>query len=177
MRTITSAVNITMDKLNELKHWLSTQYGTKSLFLSLHFKTTPVNKESLCKRCRPIFTTLLRSILGRHWIKSYNRHFRFIGFQEFGIKHDRHIHFILNVNIDIPTEFIIEKLKTLSFRLNMDIWTDETEKIHTPKQHGDNLMIKQIYSERIFDYITKEIRIFIPNSPNHRIILDIDIIH
>lgn len=162
----------------DICNWLMFQNSGDTLFLSIHFKNPPKNKIALCIRCKPLFIGIFRKYLGRHWIKRYTRHFGVIGFQEFGKLHHRHAHFLLWSNSEIKPESIIKTVQQMSYRLKMDVWSDECDKLSAPKQYGDDIMIKPIYSNLIFQYLTKEI--FVQSSSswaNDAIILDIDIIH
>ena len=129
-------------------------------------------------RCRPLFAGIFRRYLGRHWIKRYARHFSLVGFQEFGRRHNRHAHFLLCSDLNGWAETIIETVRQLSLRINMDVWESPSEKATIPKQYGDDIMIRPIYSNLVFQYMTKEItRLPSCTLINDNIILDIDIIH
>ena len=166
-----------MDKINKVMDWLMRQDREALLFLSVHFKNPPETKGVLCWRCRSVFIALFRQLLGRHWIKIYRRHFTLIGFQEFGMQHRRHIHFLLWLNTGMDPSIIISTLKCLSSRIRMDIWSTESEKFAGAKQYGDDIMIVPVYSDAVFDYIVKEMRHNSREILNNSIVLDVDIIH
>ena len=88
-----------------------------------------------------------------------------------------HAHFILKARSEhIALPNIQETLKGLSTVLKMDIWYDFIDKQNHPKRYGDDIMITKIYSDGVYSYITKELKINGTRITNDTIILDIDLI-
>ena len=163
-----------MKDRKEIIEWINNQINTETLFLSVHFDTPPTTKEEICARCRPIFKHLFRSLVGRHWLKAYNRYFTVIGFQEYGKYGNMHAHFLLVCRTKFNATTVLKRLITLSDIIKMDVWQSETDKATQNKRYSNDIVIKQTYSSDVINYTTKEIRIF-----NQRIsdtlILDVDL--
>lgn len=159
----------------EIVNWLNRMgFGTGSaVFLSVHFGVPPKTKNELCRRCKPIFCRLYKKLLGRHWNKIHKRYFALVGVQEFGRYDNRHAHFILGISGKFLVDDVMETLKRLSFQLKIDIWTSEEDKKVSAKQFGADIMAKIVYSARVDEYITKELRI-IGTRMNDNFILDSD---
>ena len=166
-----------MHKVQEIRDWLSHQGNGTTVFISVHFSKSPPSKEVLCQRCRPIFAAAFRQLLGRHRLRSYQRHFVFIGFQEFGTRHNCHAHFLLWSRMGMTADLIIDVFKQISAHIRMDVWTSSADKGATFKQYGDDIMIKIVYSNRVFDYVLKETSRNSQDLFNNSIILDVDVIH
>ncbi len=168
---------IAMHSKTEIQNWLKKLGGKEAYFMSIRFKTAPKTKAELQKRCKPVFCRLFRKLLGRHWHKRYDKEFLLIGFKEVGSRLNMHAHFILKASSEhITLPNIQETLKGLSTVLKMDIWYDLTDKQTASKQYGDDIMITKIYSDGVYSYITKELKIDGTRITNDTIILDIDLI-
>lgn len=146
------------------------------LFLSVRFVIPPKTKNELCRRCKPIFCRLFKSLLGRHWNKVYGRYFTLVGVQEFGRYGNRHAHFILGVGGGLKVVGVQTALRGLSCKLKMDVWTSEEDKQASPKQFGADIMAKLVYSARVDEYITKELWIS-GTRMNDNFILDTDMFY
>lgn len=146
---------------NEIVEWLKLMASGSDgvLFFSVRFGTPPRTKDELCRRCKPIFCKLFRELLGRHWNKLYRRYFDLLGVQEFGRYKNRHAHFFLYFGGKWSLTDVINSLKGLSRRLKMDVWTSEEDKKMFSKQFGADIMVKPVYSDRVDEYITKELRL------------------
>ena len=166
-----------MHSKTEIQNWLKKLGGNEAYFISIRFKTAPKTKAELQKRCKPVFCRLFRKLLGRHWHKRYDKEFLLIGFKEVGMRLNMHAHFILGVRLaQFALPNIQKTLKELSTVLKMDIWYDFIDKQSHPKQYGDDIMITKIYSDGVYSYITKELKIDGTRITNDTIILDIDLI-
>lgn len=161
----------------EIQNWLENLTGDYAYFISIRFKNAPKTKSELLKRCKPVFCKLFRKILGWHWHKRYDKEFMLIGFKEVGSRLNMHAHFILGVSLAHSALPNIQKtLKELSTGLKMDIWYDSIDKQNHPKRYGGDIMITKVYSDGVFSYITKELKIDGTRITSDSIILNIDLI-
>ena len=151
--------------LLRIRNWLSESAGRDAIFVSIRFKTSPKSKDELCDRCKKVFRLTFRKLLRRHWFKTYERWFFFIGFQEYGFFADTqmHAHFIIGAcesirpNPKININALVDAMKSLSDEFGMDVWASDEDKAQNPKRYGGDIMIKRIYSDEVFSYAIKEV--------------------
>lgn len=150
---------------NSIKDWLVRSIGSNdAIFLSIKYNTyTPYNKDRLICDIRVILSHLFRNLLGRHWIKSYNKMFSIYAVQEFGkTGENRHCHIIINsVNTKFDTRKIINSLNNIKERCKFDLFEKEQENnvVNIPHNHNKSIVASIIYSNNVFDYVIKEIKL------------------
>lgn len=158
----------------DIIQWLNQLANKETLFLSVHFDTPPENKNELIHRCQPIFRHLFKHLIGRRWNKFYKNYFTLLGVQEYGYFCNIHAHFILVCKAKFDAITVLNGMIALSHRIKMDIFRDATDKATHPKCYQNDIMIKQMYSCDVMNYMTKEFKIN-GTHINDTIILDTDL--
>jgi len=152
--------------LLDVKNWLikvNNEQNEVNNFVFMTFRYNqplPVKKNYIIKEIKKVIPILNRRILGKNWFKK-NKYFKFIFSIEIGSFGTLHTHLIINIR-HIEYKDFLNKLLQISNLIQYDIGTKENHSeiaILTNNKYSKNIVITEMYSNDVYDYILKEFRL------------------
>lgn len=151
--------------LLEVKNWLikilanNEQNGLNNfIFMTFRYnQPLLVKKDYIIKEIKKAILILNRRMLGKNWFKK-NKYFKFIFSIEHGSFGTLHTHLIINIR-HITYKDFLSKLLEISKLIKYDIGAKENHSeiaMLTNNKYSKNIVITEMYSNDIYNYILKE---------------------
>ncbi|NCB49573.1 MAG: hypothetical protein EOM53_02705 [Alphaproteobacteria bacterium] len=120
------------------------------VFITIRYNNPIKSKQYLIDEARLFLSKVNRRLLGRHWIKNL---FKFIMVIERGKYNSLHSHIIVNIR-DISFNDFFDLIKKLENLIKYDVISNF---LTQTRVRACNLLVKQVFSDNIIDYLMKEI--------------------
>lgn len=159
--------------LLDIKNWLikilaNNEQNEINNFIFMTFRYNQsllVKKNYIIKELMEVLRILNRKLLGRNWINN-KRYFKFVFSIEHGSFGTLHTHLIINIR-HITYKDFLNKLLEISKLIKYDIGTKENNckiEMLTSNKYSKNIVITELYSNNVYNYILKEFRLLTADS-------------
>ncbi len=159
--------------LLDIKNWLikilaNNEQNEINNFIFMTFRYNQplfIKKNYIIKELMEVLRILNRKLLGRNWANN-KRYFKFVFSIEHGSFGTLHTHLIINIR-HITYKDFLNKLLEISKLIKYDIGTKENNckiEMLTSNKYSKNIVITELYSNNVYNYILKEFRLLTTDS-------------